>query len=174
MSDYDSSPLKEITENAALVHEFGWLNYGLGWVVAIISVISSIASSIMVALGVPDRQNGESAVDKQRRHKKLVAILAAVPAAAVTITTTFHFEQRGITHFDTEKQLNGLARQLKYENASDADVSRKYSHIDLTTFRGWMPYGTFGQGRLEPPSKTPESNDQQQHDEQKTNSLRRP
>jgi hypothetical protein len=122
------SLLQEIAKNAATVERYGLWNYRAAWAVAIISVGASIVSSIMAALGTVD--------------KTWVAILAAIPAAALTVTTTFNFEQRGIAHFDTKKQLNALARKAKYEGASLEDVSKQYSMIDLATFRGWTRYST--------------------------------
>ena len=122
------SLIKELLKAAKQTRNFGWGNYVLAYIFACVTVAGSIAATILAAVQVTPGW--------------LTAIIAAIPAAVLAVSTTFNFEQKAIWHWTTAKRFEALRRKLLYENAEEAKVSEEFSKIALATFIGWTAYSS--------------------------------
>jgi hypothetical protein len=125
----DKKPLiEEICKAANQTRNLGWINYFLANIVAFVAVASSIIATILAATEDP--------------RGWLTASIAAIPAAVLAVNTTFNFERKGLWHWRTTKRFEALVRELQYENAEEAAVSKEFSKTDLDTFDGWIAYSS--------------------------------
>lgn len=143
MSDRESL-LKELNEAAKETRKYGWRNYTLAYSVAIISVAGSIAATILAAV--------------QLTPSWLTATIAAIPAAVLAVNTTFNFERKALWHWRTTKKFKGLIRRLKYENAVEAEVSKKFTEIEVETFEGWTALSNLSESEQEPDPQVTQEN----------------
>jgi hypothetical protein len=106
----------------------GRWNYRAAYIRAIIAVFSSAAAGIL-GLGFP--------VDH-----RLVALLALVPAIAVTVSSQFKWQQRANWHYRKHLVAKAQLRQLDYEiltptAAQLAELSKGYSTIEAELNETW-------------------------------------
>jgi hypothetical protein len=134
------SLLKELNQAAEQTRKYGWRNYILAYLVALVSVVGSIAATILAAV--------------QLTPGWLTATIAAIPAVVLTVNTTFNFERKALWHWRTTKMFKGLIRRLKYENATEAEVSQMFSEIDVKTFEGWTVFSNLSE-RDDEPNRAP-------------------
>jgi hypothetical protein len=127
MSD-EKTLIDEICEAAKRTRKLGWINYCLAYTVAFVAVAGSVTATILAAT--------------KEAPGWLTAIIAAIPATVLAVNTTFNFERKGLWHWRTTKRFEALVRELQYENAEEAAVSKKFSETDLDTFDGWIAYSS--------------------------------
>jgi hypothetical protein len=102
--------LKEDIEHIARRHgKLADFNAIASYCMSFLAVVGSVAASLCAALGV--------------ESKELLAVLAVIPAAVLSIRGTFKFEERATWHFRKHHKLEALARSLKYEGIDPAVVS---------------------------------------------------
>ena len=120
--------IEEIRKAANRTRKLGWINYCLANIVAFVADASSIIATILAAT--------------KDTPGWLTAIIAAIPAAVLAVNTTFNFERKGLWHWRTTKRFEALIRELQYEKAEEAAVSKEFSESDLDTFDGWIAYSS--------------------------------
>lgn len=104
---------------------FGWWNYRAAYFVAFLALFGSITTIFLIVFDA---------------NKILTAIIAAIPALAISFTKIFNFERRAVYHWRKSKKLRGLLRQLKYEDEDIKAVSRAFTRIDVETLNEWVMF----------------------------------
>lgn len=105
-------------------------NYFLGYGVATVTVVASIAAGLTVSFAsVP---------------KEVTATLAALPAAMVASATVFRFEQKSAWFWRKLKKLEALLRALRYEGLDVTAASKALSQIEIEMEQDWVSFGTPG------------------------------
>jgi hypothetical protein len=112
-------------------------NYWAAFAFTFLSVGGSIAATILVALSVDVRVS---------------ATVAAIPAAAVSVGSAFHFERKAAWHWKKVKLLQGLVRALRYEDEDVEVISRAFSRIDGELDEEWVRFGSGRGGSDETPA----------------------
>ena len=121
---------KELVAAITASRYYARRNYFLGYLVAAITVLSSIAAGLTVSFAtVP---------------KEVVAALASLPAAMVASTTVFRFEQKSGWFWLKSKRLDSLLRSIRYEGMDLATASRTFSQIEEDMEKEWVSFGTPG------------------------------
>lgn len=125
--------MNELNEVANRTKRNARQNHYAAFIVAILMASSSVAATILAALG---------------ETKILTAIFAAIPVAMIAINSTFHFERKSAWHWRKNKRIEALVRSLKYEDAKPDTVSKQFSEIEKEMDEEWVRFGS--------PSKTEE------------------
>src|SRR5262245_28627789 len=73
--------------------------------------------------------------------KELNAALAALPGIILLLTSTFKFEARSGWWWDKYYGLDQLYRELKYEDASESDISKKMTEFLSAHGKSWPSFG---------------------------------
>ena len=102
-------------------------NYYAEYVFLAISVVASAAATISVAAG--------------GLTKEINAILAAIPGIVLLITSTFRFESRSDWWWKKYEVLESLYRELKFEGATEEQVSKKVSAFAKEFGDTWVRFG---------------------------------
>ena len=131
--EHKDSLIAELRKVADQNKKWGWTNYRFAYLVAIIAVAGSIAATILAAVNVVPSW--------------VTAIIASVPAAVVAVSKTFDFERKAIWQWRTTKRIEALIRKLEHENATEEEVSREFSNLDIETFDGWIRYSNLSAER---------------------------
>ena len=76
-------------------------------------------------------------------EKSITAVVAAIPAAVLTLTRIFNFERRAFFHWRKYWRFRGLLRRLRDEDesAQAKAVSQEFSKIDEGMLDEWIPFG---------------------------------
>ena len=104
-------------------------NYYAAFIFTFTGVAGSIGATILAALGAPPGNT---------------ALVAAIPAAVLSINSVFHFERKSAWHWKKVKLLEGLVRALRFENEEVATISRAFSRIDGELDEKWVNFGSHG------------------------------
>lgn len=124
----DREELLTEIERAVGASKFGARsNYYAAFLITTITVGGSISAALLVALDAKDHV--------------LTALIAAIPAAALSLSSAFHFERKSAWYWKKVKLLEGLVRALRYESAETAAVSRKFSEVDGKLDDEWVRFG---------------------------------
>ena len=108
-----------------------WLAYGL----LAIAVVSSSASSILVAAGS----------DQWTAEQK--AALAAVPGIIAVVVATFKFAVRAEWWWGKFPGLDSLYRSLKFEGKNEHEVSKELSQFIAAINKKWPGFGDAPSGK---------------------------
>jgi hypothetical protein len=123
--------LTEELESIANRHgKLAELDYLASYSLSFLAVAGSIVASICAALGV--------------EPKALLAILAVIPAAVLSIRGTFKFDEKASWHFKKSHKLKALTRSIKYEGANPAAVSADFAKIEQELDEQWPRFGKPG------------------------------
>ncbi len=122
------SLLEELTATAKRTRKYGFRNYTAAYLVSGVAVLGSISATILSAL--------------DETSKLLTAIVASIPAVVLAINTTFKFERKALWHWRKSKRLFGLLRELKYEKADEAKISKEFTKTDLDMFETWITFSS--------------------------------
>jgi len=117
---------KQIEEIRDQERSFGWRNSAAGYFFATAAVAGSVSASLFAAFGA---------------SKRLIGILAAIPAAVAAVTRVFPFEVRARAHWIKEYKLHGLLLKLRFEGVDSKAVSEEFRKIESGTFDGWQLLG---------------------------------
>ncbi|WP_077036009.1 hypothetical protein [Pelomonas sp. KK5] len=121
---------QELQAAVVAARRFARRNYLLGYLIAGLTVLSSIAAGLAVSLDqVP---------------KGWQALLASLPAAMVASTTVFRFEQKSAWFWRKSKQLDMLLRAIRYEGLGAADASKLFSKLEVEMEQEWVSFGAMG------------------------------
>ncbi|HVP55181.1 MAG TPA: hypothetical protein VMU45_09325 [Candidatus Eisenbacteria bacterium] len=102
---------------------YGWQNYRAHEVVAILSLVGSVAASVLVAVGSP---------------KLPTALCAAVPATVLAISKVFPFESRAFAHWRKQYRVHALLLRLRVEGVDAKKVSQEFRDLEARAFEGWV------------------------------------
>lgn len=102
-------------------------NYFVAYFFLCVAVAASATATISVAAG--------------SFPKELNAALAALPGIILLVTTTFKFEARSGWWWDKYYGLDALYRELKYEAASESDISKKMTEFLSAHGKTWPSFG---------------------------------
>ena len=122
--------IEEIESIANRHAKLAELDYRASYSLSFLAVAGSIVASICAALGV--------------EPKALLAVLAIIPAAVLSIRGTFRFEEKASWHFKKSHKLKALTRSLKYGGADPASVSVDFSKIEQELDERWPRFGKPG------------------------------
>jgi peptidoglycan biosynthesis protein MviN/MurJ (putative lipid II flippase) len=125
MSDLE----QELAVAASMARKYARRNYRFAYLVSIVTVVSSIAAGIVVGAGVHFLEPWGKAA------------LASLPAAMVTVSTVFRFEQKSSWFWHKTKRLEALLRSLKYESAVAVDASKAFSKVEADMESEWIAFG---------------------------------
>jgi hypothetical protein len=109
--------------------QLGRWNYRAAYTLSIVTVISSAAAGIL-GLGF--------AVDK-----RIVALIALIPAIAVTVANQFKWQDKANWHYRKHDAAKALLRRINYElpahptEAQLAELSRGYSVTEAEMSESW-------------------------------------
>ena len=121
---------KELVATIVAARRYARRNYFFGYIVATVTVVSSIAAGLTVSFAVVPRE--------------VTAALAALPAAMVASATVFRFEQKSAWFWRKLKKLEALLRSVRYEGLDVATASKALSQIEVEMEQEWVPFGTPG------------------------------
>ena len=121
---------KELVDAITASRYYARRNYFLGYLVAAITVLSSIAAGLTVSFEIIPRE--------------VTAALASLPAAMVASTTVFRFEQKSAWFWRKSKRLDTLLRAIRYEGMGVAVASKTFSQIEEDMEQEWVSFGTPG------------------------------
>lgn len=103
-------------------------NYFAAYVLYVIALASSIASTVVVAL--------------QIGHRGWQAVLTATPAIALLIGNTLRLEERNQWHRLKKYRLEALRRRLKFESADERSISQEWRDLDEKMAVEFPGFGT--------------------------------
>jgi len=106
-------------------------NHNAGYSIVLISIIGSIAASIIAVFGdLP---------------KYIFALVAIIPAAALSIKGTLMLEEKSIKHWNKAHRLFNLLRALRYEGLNEAEASKQFSEIEIDFNKTWIRFDSKGE-----------------------------
>lgn len=118
---------RELVAAAAAARYYAKRNYVLGYLVAGVTVVASIAAGLTAAL---------------TDYKAVTGALASLPAAMVTASTVFRFEPKSGWFWQKAKALEALLRAIRFEGLGLADASQRFSDIEVNMERNWIGFGS--------------------------------
>jgi hypothetical protein len=132
----------ELLSKIKRAKRFTTFNYGLGYVVATIAVVSSICTTILVARPdfIPDNS----------KWVWLKILLAGLPAGALTINNVFRFEQKSNWCWKRALALEGVLRKWRESTLPDDDpakaASAEVTAVEEQMRAEWVVFGTWDPG----------------------------
>lgn len=127
----DQALEQELVAAIAASRHYARRNYICGYVVAGLTVLSSIAAGLAVSLD-------------HLVAKEAAAVLASLPAALVAATTVFRFEQKSAWFWRKAKRLDMLLRSIRYEGLTLVEASKLFSQIEVDMENEWVSFGAQG------------------------------
>ena len=121
---------KELRASIDAARRYARRNYFFGYIVATVTVVSSIAAGLTVSFADVPRE--------------VTAALAALPAAMVASATVFRFEQKSAWFWRKLKKLEALLRSVRYEGVDLITASKALSQIETDMEQEWVSFGTPG------------------------------
>ncbi len=121
---------KELIAAITSTRYYARRNYILGYLVAGVTVLSSIAAGLTVSLAI--------------EPKELTAVLASLPAAMVAAATVFRFDQKSDWFWRKSKRMDSLLRSIRYEGIDLIAASKAFSQIEEDMEKDWVSFGTPG------------------------------
>ncbi len=101
-------------------------NYYWAYGITLIGATASAVTTLIVALG-------------QAEHfKEITAIFAAMPAAAMLLESRLRLEERSRWNWHKTKRLQALSRSLTYEGATEAQISKAWSELEVQLEEEWV------------------------------------
>ncbi|CAK0752382.1 hypothetical protein CCP3SC15_1860004 [Gammaproteobacteria bacterium] len=130
----------EVNERIAQYTRFNRIDFFLSQFVIWLQIGASLAASIMAGLGIDGLGTDQ---DKRRRYRRIAAIIAAIPAATLAISSQLNFEGRAHRDTDYIIRLGELRRELLLD---PSDSSLKQISYTLTKIEQYeeqlFPYST--------------------------------
>jgi hypothetical protein len=117
--------LKDLEAKNTRERKWGWMNYGLAYTTAIVTLLGSIGGSLLAVLSA---------------NQALNAIIAAIPAVALSVNQIFHFERRAFFHWKKHWKCQSLIWELKYQKKSVEETSKNFTRMDLDMLGEWIPF----------------------------------
>ena len=121
---------KELRATIEAVRRYARRNYFFGYIVAAITVVSSIAAGLSVSFAQVPRE--------------VTAALASLPAAMVASATVFRFEQKAAWFWRKLKKLEALLRSIRYEGLDVTAASKALSQLEVEMEQEWVSFGSPG------------------------------
>ncbi len=106
-------------------------NYYAAYIVASLSVLSSIAASLCVHI--------------EGLSKDIISLIAALPSCFLLLNYVFKFEVKSAWHWRKNKKLMTIFLAMEYEDLTDKDASKKISDIEESMDNNWITFGDMAQ-----------------------------
>ncbi len=121
--DQKRQKLARVLKRSALASRYlGRVNYLPAYLLYIVAVLASIVATLSVVFDF---------------RKEIIAILAAVPGAALSVNLTLQFEARAQWHYKRMNAYARLARDLQFGKRTAEDVSQEIAHVETELVKEW-------------------------------------